>query len=614
MVFRLKTFLVSARWLRDLPVFAALFAAIGFMVVPARVDNMWYDPDFTGWVAPLARRLAEGQVFYTDGAHFPMPPLSFVLMRLLFGAHAVWLDESLVNFLLQCGMVLLGYAALSRWLPRPLPLIAALSAAGYYFALPKSIVYDALAEFIAAAAIAAASVALQDPDAKRKMPFAIWGACLPALALTKQTTFIGLAAGTVAALGFALAALPPSRRKEILLWFALGLAGGSAVFGALVTPWISWSGFINDAYLSSRELKAPGMREDVFLQYAGRYIFAVGASGLFPLACLYLATRRFSPKKQKAGFDTVAADMPDKLDWLAPIAAGAAIILCLVAPLGRIPGLLHGARTAGTWDFLDGFFIPSAFALVTLLILRALTGKRDELARFGLLCLLALAAALAHNLSQPAQLRLSYDNNTVIMLGIAALLSLFVAALQRLALSRLLPALTLCCFAVVFCGWLPMAGEMQGVRETAESWPEIAWLAGGRMKPSAGALRALTATVAKNSAPADTVLLLPEDPDLESWWNRPRPALDGAIVFTDQYWKRLVSTDLQRLEQAPPKLIVIGPRNAWPGFSALFGGGDAALVAGLRKHLLPSRYRLLKAQPITFQGKPDFMDVWIRRE
>src|SRR4051812_841581 len=61
----------------DLLALIALFVFWGVVLGRAHIHSLWMDVEFTGWVAPLANRLADGPRLYEDGTHMPMPPLPF---------------------------------------------------------------------------------------------------------------------------------------------------------------------------------------------------------------------------------------------------------------------------------------------------------------------------------------------------------------------------------------------------------------------------------------------------------------------------------------------------------------------------------------------------------
>jgi hypothetical protein len=589
----------------DLAALAAVLAPMGLFLVPARIDNMWYDPEFTGWVAPLARRVAEGQRLYADGGHLPMPPLSILFMAGLFGHEANWLDESLVNFVFQCGIIAAGYLTLSRWMPRPIPLVAALASAGTFLALPKSIFYDSLAEFMSAAGIFAAGLAidsLSQRDFRRALPAcAAFGALTAATLLSKQSTGLGLAAGALIVL-----ARIDGPRLRCAGWFAGGLCAGAAALTLAISPWVALDGLVQDVFVTGGEPKLSlALGPQMVLRLAFIYAGAVLCRGALPLFSVYAATGG------KARLLPFPPEMPAAVR-IAPIAAALAMAACLFMPLWFPPAVFE-SRGYGTTDFTERFFMPMGAALATGLALRALV-LQDRPGQFGLLCLAALAAAAGHNLSDLVNIHFSYDNNMIVMLALASLLAAGAALMRPLQLGA--AAAKACvaagCFAAVFAGWQPMVLEALLARKASVTAAEIPYLQGARLRPEAAGLRALARTIARRTSPADSVLLLPEDIDLEAWWGRPRPRLSGAIIFSDLYWKRYVDHDFAILARDPPKLIVIGPRNFWPHYSNRFGGADALLIQKVRNELLPRHYRLLPPQKIDYQFRPDFMDIYLR--
>jgi hypothetical protein len=133
-------------------------------------------------------------------------------------------------------------------------------------------------------------------------------------------------------------------------------------------------------------------------------------------------------------------------------------------------------------------------------------------------------------------------------------------------------------------------------------------------------MRELVRIVRSQAAPdaGDAVLLLPNDPNVEAWFDRPRPALSSAILFTDQYWDRYVDADFDALRKNPPKVIIIGPRNYWRPFSKIWHWhkeeGLLRLIDRVESELLPRDYAPPLEQRIRFGEGTDFMDVYVRKE
>ena len=109
------------------------------------------------------------------------------------------------------------------------------------------------------------------------------------------------------------------------------------------------------------------------------------------------------------------------------------------------------------------------------------------------------------------------------------------------------------------------------------------------------------------------VALLPEDPNVQEWFERSRPAFSSAIVFVDQYWDRYVDSDFDLLRLYPPKLIIMGRFiETWGEFG--LNRKTVRLMKRVRDELLPRMYQRLTAHEIIYQGRKQHMDVYIRRE
>src|SRR5579872_5959091 len=93
---------------------ALILIAFGTFMVPAHFGSLWGDRDFTDWSVPIANRLTGTTRLYEEGTHLPMPPLPYVLPRLLFPNGGIWLQGSCLNYMFQAGMILLLFRAFSR--------------------------------------------------------------------------------------------------------------------------------------------------------------------------------------------------------------------------------------------------------------------------------------------------------------------------------------------------------------------------------------------------------------------------------------------------------------------------------------------------------------------
>jgi hypothetical protein len=229
-----------------------------------------------------------------------------------------------------------------------------------------------------------------------------------------------------------------------------------------------------------------------------------------------------------------------------------------------------------------------------------------------------LASALFHNLSV-ARLRWSVDNNPLVFAALALVVSACAtrpAEKDETASVRGGSKLTAIVVGfIAFITW-PLANYLTlNVVTSTESWPEIKHLAGAKMRPETAGMRDLVGTVRKFAAPDESVLLLPNDPNIESWFERDPPKLSCAIIFTDQYWDRYVDGDFASLQAHPPKVIVLGPRDYWRFFCRGWhiNGAAERFIDVVRERMLTRDYELKSEQPIIFQGGTDYMDVYVRK-
>jgi hypothetical protein len=130
-----------------------------------------------------------------------------------------------------------------------------------------------------------------------------------------------------------------------------------------------------------------------------------------------------------------------------------------------------------------------------------------------------------------------------------------------------------------------------------ETWPGIKPLAAmkvNRVVHPGGLIVEALRTVS-GEGPDNAVLLLPTDPPLEAYLERPKPQLSALLIFMDQYWDRYVDQDFDRLRQAPPKIIVLGPDPVWMRRVAYFrpesDWGTLRLIGRIERELLPERYQ-----------------------
>ncbi len=587
-------------------------AAAGVVLVPANIHSIWMDVEFGGWTAAIANRL-DGARLYEDGAHSPMPPLPFVLLHLVSGGTAVWRTESIAVLLAQGLTLVVVYLALHRRLPHPAALIATLASALSFLALTKVMFYDTLAQFFVALGGALLCGVCSGEEARPRRDrwwrpdralVALAGAATAGCLLTKQSTAAGLFAGAILALLCFPRQLPRRERAARVGTFvaAGGLALGVGLL--LLSPWASPSGFVRDVLLRGVEAKggAPVLWRAARATVAG-LVSAGFEAFLFSLAALLIVAgdRRREP--------AAAAEDAAPLERTRGLA-----VTCLLATILAAILLDRG-----------GIALPVAqhdTALGVVMVLLALHWARPRatlLGPWGEACLILFViwacACIGHQLSV-WWFRWTYDNNPLIavVLGVVAALALRVFAVQLPQRGHAIVAVLT--VARGLCA-APTLGQRLGLaRQAVVPWHEVAFLSGAALREASHPMRALVEEVRRLSAPDETALLLPNDPNVEAWLERPRPRLSSAIIFPDQYWDRFADDDFERLRAAPPRVIVLGPRKAWREFAHRWhrGTGAERLIDRVARELLPGRYRHHAEHPIGFRGKTDHLDIFVRAD
>ncbi len=631
----------------ELTVLLAILIAVGVVIVPCHWTSTWGDREFTGWVVPIANRLAGGQLLYTDGGHLPLPPLPYVLASVLFGSHGIWFSESVLNFTFQCLAILVLYLGMSLYVPRPVPFLAALATMPIFFSLAKTIAYDAITQaFVSLVAVTTAvytsswSAAARDTDSPGRLPsrsrrLAALAAATAACILAKQSTGAGAALGACCAVTLypSVDSLPHRIRCAAAYVAATTVA---LLLGCVaLSPFMSVSGFLTDVVLTGSEPKGglPNLMNQLAERVAeiGTLCTPTTLTVALILAVLGLSARGFL-HGQLVGNTSGAesGDHPEAaLGSLLPVSGaallGVAVGLFALASFRQpIPVFLSFSPFVG---FLPADLLSTGLLLcIVIMVLEGLApilpdGLRVvDIQPLVILSLVLFPAAMFHTLSV-GDFRWTYDNNPLIMAALAVVLLLSMRALRRLLPRARVPFAILMAagaFALEFGMWTTLGPTLERVRMSTDTWPEVPYLKGARLTRDAAGMREVVDVVRRLAPdPADKVLLLPDDPNVESWFERPRPALSGAIVFVDQYWDRFVDTDFGRLEKDPPKVIVIGPRY-WGRFLQLSWGhgntGAARLIERVDRELLPRYYRLRAEQKIKLNVREDFMDVYVRAD
>ncbi len=605
--------------------------------VPAHRYTLWGLFEFSGWVAPIADRMTDGLVLYSDGGHSPMPPLSYVLLQALGGGRPTWFTESLAIGVAQALVILTMYTGLSLWFPRPVPFLACFASIPVYYAIPKTVFFDAMAQVVVAAigviALFAPSVLderVMTPTVdqahraagSRRVAFLILIAGLCAvLVLTKQSTGTGALVGVLVAVAVVpryRSAISRLRSASLFIVFFLASSVGISL---LLSRQINVRGMIDDVFLAGSEPKGgTGFLFQHLADYSVETLASVAVWFIYGIAFWAVLSG------SREGGTTAARPA-----FRPPSIRNAATTYCLpmVGPLlllslDRLPSGVRARLEAHLPVLMlsvlwGGSIVAFSLCVRTETDTRgSVPAGRDRRARAAMFAVL-LSCAVFHSLSVDS-FRWMYDNNPLVALAAAG----FIICLLQLpaavgsANSPSVRRLSDVSLALVCCVlWGHLGTQLRLSRQCTRQWPEIPYLRNALLPPYAESVRRLVSLV-HQCAPdkgKDCVMLLPSDPDVEQWIQWPRPKLSCALLFPDHYWDRYVESDFARLLADPPKVIVTGPRDNWRGFAEHWTGnwGYARLADMVAARLLPKQYQLVYTVEIAGFGRKDYADVYVRR-
>ncbi len=596
--------------------------------------SIWMDVEFSGWVAPVANRLAEGISLYGPGGHIPLPPLPFILMYVVSGGHATWLTESVMIVAFQSALVLILYFGLVRQLPRPVPVVASLLAVPCYFGCVKTIFYDACTQaLVALTAIVFAGTMRRIGEtpisARRRWAEMVFvGALAAATMLSKQSTGVGMVMGLLVSLFLGMRGETIRSRVQNAVVFGLATVGCCLIYPLLAWQHLSLKGMFVDIFLTGAEPKggAPLLLTTAW-GFSKTVVETVLPALVYGVALTAFACRRgegIAPGTSDQGHSGSVEPFS-----LASVLLSYTVVLAAPWWFGVFSGRVPDQATYLD-NLLKSLRIPvlwSGLIFVSLLVLREAFGRNQTggdraTGRLAILCPIFLGAAFFNSLSVDT-FRWFVDNNPLITLVLAG----FLCGVMRLLVNgsgrvswRAEMVFVVLLVPVSGSLWQSVVSRVFLGHFCTVEWPEVRHLAGARMTVRGAEMRRLVADVrhAAPDAARDEVLLLPNDPNVEAWFERPRPKLSSAIIFSDQYWDRYVDRDFQTLTRSMPKVIVIGPRNYWRPFQHHWNQnrGCERLIDLVRNQLLPDHYLLQLARPIPFWLPPtqEFMDVYVRND
>jgi hypothetical protein len=605
-----------------LAVLVICFAIFAWFYVPRLVNCLWSDDEFTGWVAPIAQRIAAGERIYRDFT-LPIPPGSFLLVagiQQLLG-RALLLDELWLSALCHLGMVLAAYAMVRPWSGPRTAVLTAICTAPVITSTPKEIAYDQTAQVIGWASIALLSRGLCAPSSRARHRWLAAVGLVSAVTIAfKSSTGLGAVGGSLAALGLLAimsfrqdgwGGLPARLRDGAAL--CIGLAAGVLVTVVMVVAaGGSLPEFYQTVFVDGPALKGGTHRVLGNLVSYSVFQYPVNLSLLVGLVVAYVIARVASRRTTLL----LPATQPGR--WPADFPApGARFVLActvvLVATYGTavallatdepfIPIVLRALAELGQH--------PRLLSLLFLVILfwANLRASEQPLDRRSIFAAVAVAGgiqSLLHSLSTP-QSRLFYYNNPVIPLAIAA--SLLVLYRAKTHVIRWV-------FVMVFLTGL-FGGKFQRYLDARFPAADDGFWRGLKVSKNGNIVLLAAKRARQLAGPNGTVLTLPEDPALASLIARPRPKLFGAILFVDQYPEHARVRDEAVLDAALPDVVLVHPRAAheWKNFNAIWSRNSPAerLTDRFFTQHLGSQYRLDSSYPTWFFHTDAAMDVYVK--
>jgi len=606
-----------------------VYLAFNAAFLPRLTNVNFGDVEFTGWSGAMGARVLRGERPFIDFV-LPIPPGSFVLLaglQWLVGKFML-LEELWLDAILQLMMALLGYFIARRFTTRKTALLTALATLITLIELNKECAYDHTAELVAWASIAAGTAALFPRGrARSDRAWLLCGALAGFTFAFKQSTGLGIAVGWAAGLAYlVLAELGSGRRAEASAYrlpairYFQGLAiGGAGVWFVLVAVGSTLRAFFQATFLDASGLKGgPGL----LAQNLIAYLFADPAYPASLGTVLAVVLVGFAMVKRRGTIHL--GDEPKRAEPIATweiVTIGVATVATFAGGAVRLmkgpPG--YSPIYIPLFDTFKQIplFGPALVALFFVVHLIAIP-KSDgddapsvDAARAGhalnAVFIAAFACTLLHNTSAP-EFRPTYDNNPIVALGFAVIF----VVLDRARLRWLSALLLVLVFGSLF-GNKYFRAMTATTKVTSSSY-----LAGMRVNDRGLEVVRAAAHVRSLAGPNDTVLVLPEDLEIESIIGRPRPPLTGAIVFVDQYTRRVVVADMARLDEHLPKVIVIHPRRAseWQRFFRIWSGSSGAerMIWHVLDDVLPAHYRRESSYATSFLWQPGVLDVWVRRD
>lgn len=594
---------------------------LGFLVlyVPRMTNYVMSDREFSGWSGPIAERLAAGARPYIDFV-LPIPPGSFGLLELIqqISGRALLIQELWVASLVHLAMGVLAYAMAARLSTRRVALLVAVGTLVLVTQTPKECTYDHTSQLCAWASLAVGVYALTSPEARRRHLLWLGAGFLASSTLFfKQSTATGIVGGWALATVYrALVRYRTAGRQAATAPIADGLyclAGGviglAAVAAGVIALGSTLPAFVQAVFGDAPDLKG-GL--PTILENLVGYVFQYDAirNAVVPVAAVFaiglgVARRRGT---LHIGDEPARRDPLTLRDTLLVLGLAA---VAFVGPSALLAGevRLMDRTIAATADTLANIPAYGFVFAVVFFVAHLRADAADEAARrhghaLNAFIIAAMTSTLVYNTSF-VQFTPFYYNNPSIPL---ALLFLFVAT-ERTGRRWVTGSIALFCV-------LPAFGTKLNRSLTADTLVTTGHWAGMRVNYRGREILKAVERIHDLAAPNETVLVLPEDVQLVGLIDRPRPPVRGAILFVDQYPRRLLEHDRRAIDDHLPKVIVIHPRRErdWRALYQTWSSHSAAgeLLEHVLDDLIPKYYRRDSSYLTIYFWDQGQLDVYVR--
>ncbi|MBI5535559.1 MAG: hypothetical protein HY898_22705 [Deltaproteobacteria bacterium] len=595
------------------------FFALAYCYVPRLTNCLWSDMEFTGWVSPIAHRMAQGEHIYRDFT-LPIPPGSFLVMATVQKATGRFALVDELWLCAVCNLLMIGiaYGIARSFTEVRNATLAAILTAPVIILTPKEIAYDQTAQVIAWSAVALLAAGLTRPAGRARSWYLRAAGFAAALTLAFKSSTgtgaivgIGLAAAAIGGVAFirqkraAVRALLPDFGS-----LAAGLAAGIAatVLIVVLIAGGSLGEFYQVVFVDGPQLKGGQARLVLNLLSYSLFQSPVHLSLLVVIFTAWILVRMQGNKEALLVDAALAAKdvhEPVRFDWRFAVGVSAIVLALAGTGIGLLLG--HAAMVPNGLRAIAGFsIVPPMLGLMFLAIfllsnLHGAAVATDRRAAFAATTLCAGAISLLHNLSHP-QHRPFYDNNPIIPMAFLSLLLLMDRAR--------FPRLKYVVFVVTLFG---LYGEkFQRYLDARHPVDDPSFWAGLQVSDNGLRILKMAQRARELAGPAGTVLMLPEDPATEALIGRPRPKLHGAIVFVDQFPERMLKHDLLALQMTPPDVLVLHPNdNAWNrvyriwNLKAPAGKLQVDFLEGRRETM----YRIDSTYPTWIFNQPSTMEL-----